>query len=142
LYQGTQAVMAGRISAGHLGQTVVYVIILASAFAVLGEVYGDLLRAAGATERLMELLASQSSITSPPNPVPANTPQAGSAIEFESLSFHYPSRPAAQAKARCFSCCYATLTHRAGALCSTAYPRKICLCKTCANTLASCRKTP
>jgi ATP-binding cassette, subfamily B, bacterial len=42
LYQGTQAVMAGSISAGHLGQTVVYVIILASAFAVLGEVYGDL----------------------------------------------------------------------------------------------------
>ena len=40
LYQGTQAVMAGRITAGHLGQTVVYVIILASAFAVLGEVYG------------------------------------------------------------------------------------------------------
>ena len=53
LYQGTQAVIAGRISAGHLGQTVVYVIILASAFAILGEVYGDLLRAAGATERLM-----------------------------------------------------------------------------------------
>ena len=54
LYQGTQAVMRGDISAGHLGQTVVYVIILASAAAVLGEVYGDLQRAAGATERLME----------------------------------------------------------------------------------------
>lgn len=94
LYQGTQAVMAGRISAGHLGQTVVYVIILAGAFAVLGEVYGDLLRAAGATERLMELLASQSSIRSPLNPAPAHMPQAGSAIEFDSLSFHYPSRPA------------------------------------------------
>ena len=52
LYQGTQAVLRGDISAGHLGQTVVYVIILASAAAVLGEVYGDLLRAAGATERL------------------------------------------------------------------------------------------
>ena len=60
LYQGTQAVMDGRMSAGHLGQTVVYVIILAGAFAVLGEVYGDLLRAAGATERLMELLHSPS----------------------------------------------------------------------------------
>jgi len=60
LYQGTQAVAEGRITAGHLGQTVVYVIILASAFAVLGEVYGDLLRAAGATERLMELLGTQS----------------------------------------------------------------------------------
>jgi ATP-binding cassette subfamily B protein len=57
LYQGTQAVLEGDITAGHLGQTVVYVIILAGAVAVLGEVYGDLLRAAGATERLMELLA-------------------------------------------------------------------------------------
>ena len=60
LYQGTQAVLRGDITAGHLGQTVVYVIILASAAAVLGEVYGDLLRAAGATERLMELLHAQS----------------------------------------------------------------------------------
>ena len=93
LYQGTQAVMAGRISAGHLGQTVVYVIILASAFAILGEVYGDLLRAAGATERLMELLASRSPITSPSNPVPAPVQLAGSAIKFEAISFHYPSRP-------------------------------------------------
>ncbi|MBK9442144.1 MAG: ATP-binding cassette domain-containing protein [Comamonadaceae bacterium] len=93
LYQGTQAVMAGRISAGHLGQTVVYVIILAGAFAVLGEVYGDLLRAAGATERLMELLASRSPITSPSNPAPALINQAGCAIDFESVNFHYPSRP-------------------------------------------------
>ena len=93
LYQGTQAVMAGRITAGHLGQTVVYVIILASAFAVLGEVYGDLLRAAGATERLMELLGSQSSISSPQNPAPAQTPPAGSAINFEDIDFSYPSRP-------------------------------------------------
>ncbi len=93
LYQGTQAVMMGRISAGHLGQTVIYVIILAGAFAVLGEVYGDLLRAAGATERLMELLASQSSISSPSNPTPVHMPQAGSAIEFKNITFHYPSRP-------------------------------------------------
>jgi ATP-binding cassette, subfamily B, bacterial len=93
LYQGTQAVMAGNISAGHLGQTVVYVIILASAFAVLGEVYGDLLRAAGATERLMELLATQSPIVSPLKPLVAPAPVAGSAIKFENLNFHYPSRP-------------------------------------------------
>jgi ATP-binding cassette subfamily B protein len=93
LYQGTQAVMAGRISAGDLGQTVLYVIILASAFAILGEVYGDLLRAAGATERLMELLASQSPITSPANPVQAPVQLAGSAIKFEAVSFNYPSRP-------------------------------------------------
>jgi ATP-binding cassette subfamily B protein len=93
LYQGTQAVAEGRITAGHLGQTVVYVIILASAFAVLGEVYGDLLRAAGATERLMELLGTQSPITSPSNPVLALMPPAGSAIHFEAVNFHYPSRP-------------------------------------------------
>jgi ATP-binding cassette subfamily B protein len=93
LYQGTQAVTEGRITAGHLGQTVVYVIILASAFAVLGEVYGDLLRAAGATERLMELLGTQSPITSPNKPALALMPIAGSAIKFEAIDFHYPSRP-------------------------------------------------
>ncbi len=93
LYQGTQAVMAGRISPGHLGQTVVYVIILAGAFAVLGEVYGDLLRAAGATERLMELLHGQSPIQSPAKPQHLPAVQAGSSVGFESVNFHYPSRP-------------------------------------------------
>jgi ATP-binding cassette subfamily B protein len=97
LYQGTQAVAEGRITAGHLGQTVVYVIILASAFAVLGEVYGDLLRAAGATERLMELLGTRSPIHSPSNPVSAPKPVGGSAIHFEAINFHYPSRPQQQA---------------------------------------------
>jgi len=97
LYQGTQAVVAGRISAGQLGQTVVYIIILAGAFAVLGEVYGDLLRAAGATERLMELLANQSPVRSPEHPVAAALPPAGSAIALESVVFHYPSRPATAA---------------------------------------------
>ena len=65
LYQGTQAVIAGTISAGHLGETVVYVLLLVSSVAVLSEVYGDLLRAAGATERLMELLAAVSPVTDP-----------------------------------------------------------------------------
>jgi len=94
LYQGTEAVMAGRLSAGDLGQTVMYVIILASAFAILGEVYGDLLRAAGATERLMELLDRRSAITSASNPEPALTAIGGSAIKFDAIHFHYPSRPA------------------------------------------------
>jgi ATP-binding cassette subfamily B protein len=93
LYQGTQAVMRGDITAGHLGQTVVYVIILAGATAVLGEVYGDLLRAAGATERLMELLETRSPVTSPSNPAVAPVLRAGSAIKFEAVDFHYPSRP-------------------------------------------------
>ena len=86
--------MAGRITAGHLGQTVVYVIILASAFAVLGEVYGDLLRAAGATERLMELLHGESPIQSPQHPVALPHTPTGSAVRFDSVNFHYPSRPA------------------------------------------------
>ena len=93
LYQGTQSVMRGEITAGHLGQTVMYVIILAGAFAVLGEVYGDLLRAAGATERLMELLGSRSSIASPAQPLNPPLPAAGSAVRFEAIDFHYPSRP-------------------------------------------------
>lgn len=97
LYQGTQAVIAGTITAGHLGQTVVYVIILASATAVLGEVYGDLLRAAGATERLVELLDSRSPIVSPSKPLPAPVAPSGLAINFDNVTFHYPSRPGQEA---------------------------------------------
>ena len=94
LYQGTQAVLAGTITAGHLGQTVVYVIILAGAVGVLGEVYGDLLRAAGATERLMELLHAKSPIASPSRAATPAWPHGGSRLLLERLTFHYPSRPA------------------------------------------------
>ncbi|MEQ1804498.1 MAG: ABC transporter transmembrane domain-containing protein [Burkholderiaceae bacterium] len=93
LYQGTQAVIRGEVSAGHLGQTVVYVIILVSSVAVLAEVYGDLLRAAGATERLMELLATRSPIVSPPHPIALPATVGGSNLAFRSVSFRYPSRP-------------------------------------------------
>ncbi len=93
LYQGTLAVRDGSMSAGELGQTVVYVILLASAFAVLGEVYGDLLRAAGATERLMELLGTRSVVSSPAKPMQAAWPQSGSSVSLQGLDFHYPSRP-------------------------------------------------
>jgi len=94
LYQGTQAVLAGQLSAGQLGQAVVYVVIFAGSVAVLGEVYGDLLRAAGASERLMELLALQSPVQSPALPVSAPRPAGGSALRFEGVDFRYPSRPA------------------------------------------------
>jgi ATP-binding cassette, subfamily B, bacterial len=94
LYQGTQAVLAGQLTPGQLGQAVFYVIIFAGAVAVLGEVYGDLLRAAGASERLMELLASESPVQSPAKPVAAPLPKGGSALAFEGVGFHYPSRPA------------------------------------------------
>jgi ATP-binding cassette subfamily B protein len=93
LYQGTQAVVRGDISAGHLGQTVVYVIILVGGVAVLAEVYGDLLRAAGATERLMELLATESPIASPAAPRALPAVQRGSSLALEAVTFRYPSRP-------------------------------------------------
>jgi ATP-binding cassette, subfamily B, bacterial len=93
LFQGTQAVIAGRISAGHLGQTVVYVMILVSSVAVLSEVYGDLLRAAGATERLMELLATRSPVAETTSPCPLPAVQGGSSVRLAHVTFHYPSRP-------------------------------------------------
>jgi ATP-binding cassette subfamily B protein len=93
LYQGTQAVMAGQLSAGALGQTVVLVILLVSSVAVLAEVYGDVLRAAGATERLMELLATRSPVTEPAHALPLPATQGGSAVQLSHLQFHYPSRP-------------------------------------------------
>jgi len=93
LYEGTLAVQAGTLSAGELGQTIVYVILLASSAAVLGEVYGDLLRAAGATERLMELLETRSSINSNSFSTEPKWPQNGSVVRIENLSFKYPSRP-------------------------------------------------
>ncbi|MEJ6004331.1 ABC transporter transmembrane domain-containing protein [Paucibacter sp. AS339] len=93
LYQGTQAVMAGRISAGHLGQTIVYVILLVSSVAVLAEVYGDVLRAAGATERLMELLASKTKVADPSAPQTLPQSAGGMSLSLQGLSFNYPSRP-------------------------------------------------
>jgi ATP-binding cassette subfamily B protein len=93
LYQGTQAVMQGHITAGHLGQTVVFVIILVGSVAVLSEVYGDLLRAAGATERLMELLATRSPVADPIVPKHLPAVQGGSSCRLVDVRFHYPSRP-------------------------------------------------
>ncbi len=103
LFNGAQAVSQGRISAGHLGQTVVFVIILASAFAVLGEVYGDLQRAAGATERLMELLHAKSPVADAIDPITlamGSTPGVESsmdALAFSAVQFSYPSRPGVSA---------------------------------------------
>jgi len=93
LYQGVQAVLDGRTTAGHLGQTVVFVIIFVGAVAVLSEVWTDLLRAAGATERLMELLAARSPVAEPAAPRALPATRGGSALRFEDVGFHYPSRP-------------------------------------------------
>jgi ATP-binding cassette subfamily B protein len=92
LYMGTQAVQAGTSTAGQLGETVFYAILLASAFAVLGEVYGDMLRAAGATERLMELLHTESHLKVLAPVQHAPWPQGGSSVQLDAVRFHYPSR--------------------------------------------------
>jgi ATP-binding cassette, subfamily B, bacterial len=93
LYMGTLAVREGTTTAGELGQTVFYVILLASAFAVLGETYGDLLRAAGATERLMELLHARSAVVETAQPLQAPWPVGGASLQLQQLRFHYISRP-------------------------------------------------
>jgi ATP-binding cassette subfamily B protein len=93
LYQGTQAVIRGEITAGHLGQTVVYVVLLVSSVAVLAEVWGDLLRAAGASERLIELLQTRSPIQTPARAVALPAATTASRVSLRDVRFHYPSRP-------------------------------------------------
>jgi len=93
LYGGVQSVLAGQISAGQLSQTALYTMVVASSVAVLAEVWGELLRAAGATERLIELLQAQSPVTSPPQAAPLPASARGLRVEFARVSFSYPSRP-------------------------------------------------
>ena len=95
LYGGVTGVIEGRLSAGELSQTALYIMIVASSVAVLAEVWGELLRTAGATERLMELLAARSPIADPPHPreLPAGRGTQPLRVEFVGVSFRYPSRP-------------------------------------------------
>ena len=93
LYGGVQSVLAGQISAGQLSQTALYTMVVASSVAVLAEVWGELLRAAGATERLIELLHAQSPVTSPLQAAPLPASERGLRVEFARVGFHYPSRP-------------------------------------------------
>jgi ATP-binding cassette subfamily B protein len=92
LYGGVQAVMDGRTTAGQLSQTALYIMVVAGSVAVLAEVWGDLLRASGATERLMELLDTRSPIASPADPVPLPALRGGVAVRFDDVHFAYPSR--------------------------------------------------
>ena len=94
VYSGAQSVLAGRISLGQLSESVLYVMLVASSVAVLAEVYGDIVRAAGATERLMELLATRSDIADPPQPRLLPATGGGLRVEFDHVDFRYPSRPA------------------------------------------------
>jgi ATP-binding cassette, subfamily B, bacterial len=98
LWIGGHDVLAGRISAGQLSAFVFYAVLVAGALGAVSEVVGDLQRAAGATERLMELLATEPQIRAPANPQPLPQPPRGE-VRFENVSFHYPSRPDALALA-------------------------------------------
>jgi len=92
LYGGVQSVLAGTITAGQLSQTALYIAVVAGSVAVLAEVWGDLLRASGATERLMELLTERSAVIDPPVPQPLPASSGGVRIEFDAVRFAYPSR--------------------------------------------------
>jgi len=98
LWIGGHDVLAGRISAGELSAFVFYAVLVAGAFGAVSEVIGDLQRAAGATERLMELLATDPQIRAPASPQPLPDPPRGE-VRFDNVSFHYPSRPDALALA-------------------------------------------
>ena len=91
LWLGARAVLDGSMTAGELSQFVLYAVMVASGLGALSEVWGDVQRAAGATERLMELLAAKPDIVVPANPVPLPAPRGE--IGIEHVTFFYPSRP-------------------------------------------------
>ncbi len=92
LWTGAHSVLEGTISAGTLGQFLLYSVLAAGSLGALSEVWGELNQASGAAERLDELLNEQSDIQSPVSPIKLIEPAKG-AIEFQSVSFAYPSRP-------------------------------------------------
>ncbi|NTJ65399.1 ATP-binding cassette domain-containing protein [Agrobacterium rhizogenes] len=96
LWVGAQNVLAGTMSAGTLGQFLLYSVIAGSSLGSLSEVWGELSQAAGAADRLGELLAEVSPITAPANPLPLPQPPQGR-VEFSDVHFFYPSRPSRSA---------------------------------------------
>jgi ATP-binding cassette subfamily B protein len=92
LWIGGHDVISGRITAGELSAFVFYAVVVAGAAGAVSEVMGDLQRAAGATERLVELLATRPTITAPDHPVPLPDPARG-AVAFDGVTFRYPARP-------------------------------------------------
>ncbi len=92
LWMGGHEVLAGNLSGGDLSAFVFYAIVVAGAVGSLSEVIGDLQRAAGATERLLELLRSEPEIAAPAAPKALPQPARG-AVSFAGVSFTYPARP-------------------------------------------------
>ena len=98
LWIGGHDVVAGRISGGELSAFVFYAVLVAGAAGAISEVVGDIQRAAGATERLFELLAIAPEIRAPASPVSLPEPATGT-VAFDDVTFAYPSRPDAPALA-------------------------------------------
>ena len=96
LWVGARSVLSGDLSGGELGQFVLYAMFVAMSAAMLSEVWGELQRAAGAMERLLELLDTEPAISAPANPV-ALPPVREGRVQFDDVCFHYPSRPDTQA---------------------------------------------
>lgn len=96
LWMGASDVRAGVITVGELVQFMIYTIMVAGAVAALTEIWSELQRAAGATERLVELLNTQDTVDDPENPLAALDRRQG-AIAFEDVVFAYPARPGVQA---------------------------------------------
>ncbi|PZQ23612.1 MAG: ABC transporter [Sphingopyxis macrogoltabida] len=96
LWYGAEGVAAGTITGGTIAAFVLTGGLVAGAFGALTEVYGDLLRAAGAAERLSELLEAEPTIAPPAKPSPFPVPPIGT-LEFRNVEFHYPTRPDAPA---------------------------------------------
>ena len=92
LWIGARDVISGVMTGGQLAAFVFYAVMVAGSVGSLSEVYGDLQRAAGATERLMELLATESKITAPAVPADMPEPPRG-AVRLEDVTFKYPTRP-------------------------------------------------
>ena len=92
LWAGAHAVLAGEMNAGVLAQFVLYAVVAAGSVGGLTEVWGELLRCAGALGRISELLDTRAEIRSPEQPIPLPRPLRGS-IRIEQVGFHYPSRP-------------------------------------------------
>jgi ATP-binding cassette subfamily B protein len=96
LWAGARDVLAGTLGVGVLGQFVLYAFFAAGSVAGLSEVWGDVMRAAGAMERIGELFAERADVTSPAQPQALPRPVNG-ALRFEHVEFRYPSRPDAPA---------------------------------------------
>ncbi|MCI5085482.1 MAG: ABC transporter transmembrane domain-containing protein [Rhodovulum sp.] len=92
LWIGARDVRAGDMSVGELVQFVIYSVMVAGAVGALSEIWGELQRAAGATERLVELLSAEDAVKDPETPQTLPTPVRGE-LTFDNVTFHYPTRP-------------------------------------------------